>query len=204
MLSGRLHSCIASRPSRNVSLRRTLKPYFSNPFNSSVQSRQAHYSPNISPSVSPTMPKRKSSALAQETPLTTIPIPPPTFDDQPPPPKRRASQRKVSTAKTKPLSTNPDENANVLDAPEAMRASPDADEPDERMDFEQAGMDVDKQVKDEDLDEDGPALTNGANSESSLSDLSDVESPAKTKPPAKAANGKASAKTNGVTEEKSA
>ena len=60
-----------------------------------------------------------------------------------PPAKRRAGSRKAP-------STNPNSNPDVLDAPEALRASPDATSPDERMDVESAGLDVDKQIKSED------------------------------------------------------
>lgn len=129
------------------------------------------------------MGKRKSQSAA--TPTSTFTIPPiqlPNFDDPAPPAKRRASQRNVSLSKSKPNtgSTNPDENANVLDAPEALRASPDASEVDERIDLAAAGMDVDKQVKEEDND-------------SPLSDLSDVAPPAEakqTKPKSKVSNSK--------------
>lgn len=98
-----------------------------------------------------TMAKRKSTSTAlQGRAITTVPIHPPPFDDDlPPPPKRRASQRKVSQPKPDTGSTNPDKNANVLDAPEALRASPDGDE---TMNLEKAGMDVEKQVKEEDSD----------------------------------------------------
>ena len=125
------------------------------------------------------MPKRKSVSTATEGPaITTCPIPVPKLNlDEPipPPPKRRASQRKVSQPNT--CSTNPDKNADVLDAPEALRASPDADEDDERMNLEQAGMDVKKQVKQED--------------DSSLSELSDVTEPQEIKKdPSKGKTGK--------------
>ena len=60
---------------------------------------------------------------------------------------------------------NPDKNANVLDAPEALRASPDGDE---TMNLEKAGMDVEKQVKEEDSD-------------SPLSDIQDIEEPVEQK-----------------------
>ena len=117
------------------------------------------------------MPKRKSVSKAVEGPAFSIaPIPIPNFeDDQAPPLKRRASQRKVSQPKPNTGSTNPDKNANVLDAPEALRASPDASEPDERLNVAEAGMDVDKQVKDEDVDD------------SPLSDAPEVEPEPKTK-----------------------
>ena len=113
------------------------------------------------------MAKRKSlSTAVQVSTVTAVPIPPPPFDDDPaPPPKRRASQRKVSQPKPNTGSTNPDKNANVLDAPEALRASPDGDE---TMNLEKAGMDVEKQVKEEDSD-------------SPLSDIQDVEEPVEQK-----------------------
>lgn len=110
-----------------------------------------------------TMAKRKNlSTATQGSAITTVPIHPPPFDDDPaPPPKRRASQRRVSQPKPDTGSTNPDKNANVLDAPEALRASPDGDE---TMNLGAAGMDVEKQVKDEDSD-------------SPLSDMEEVEEP---------------------------
>ena len=116
------------------------------------------------------MPKRKSSSTAPPAPAFEIkPIPIPQFDTSPglPPAKKRASGRKVSQSVPNTGSTNPNKNANVLDAPEALGASPDASEVDERMDLEAAGMDVDKQVKKEQDDEDSP--------------LSDIESPVKSK-----------------------
>ena len=99
------------------------------------------------------MPKRKSvSSIAPEPAFSTPPIPLPLFERAPasPPAKRRASGRKVSKPAANTGSTNLDKNANVLDAPEALRASPDASEADERMNVEAAGMDVDQQVKKED------------------------------------------------------
>lgn len=65
-------------------------------------------------------------------------------------------------------------------------------------------MDVDKQVKNEDEDEEMASLANGADSDSSLSDMSDVESPVTPKPSAKGAKAKVAAKpkTNGVSAEK--
>ena len=129
------------------------------------------------------MGKRKSSTLAQENPLQNGALPPALLDSEARPAKRRASQRKPSQAKTKPLSTNPNENANVLDVPEALRASPDADEQDERMDLAQAGMDVEKQVKDEKEDE---PLANGYESDSPLSELDSPVPPKKGDKRAKA------------------
>ena len=116
------------------------------------------------------MGKRKNlSTVVPESINSALSIPPPTFTDDPTPPsKRRASQRRISQQKPDTGSTNPDKNANVLDAPEAFRASPDASEQDERMNLEGAGMDVAKQVKEEDSD-------------SPLSEMSDVEPPTATK-----------------------
>ena len=112
------------------------------------------------------MGKRKSlSTVVPECINSALSIPPPTFNDDPTPPsKRRASQRRVSQPKPDTGSTNPDKNANVLDAPEALRASPDASQQDERMNLEEAGMNVAKQVKEGDSD-------------SPLSERSDVEPP---------------------------
>ena len=108
------------------------------------------------------MAKRKRLSTATESPaVTTVPIPPPPPDlieTARPPLKRRASSRRSSQPATG--STNPDQNANVLDAPSALRASPDADEKDERMDLEQAGMDTEEQLK---QGEEPPAQTPVAN-----------------------------------------
>lgn len=121
------------------------------------------------------MPKRKNSSTASQEPTIAIEF------DPAPPSKRRASHRKVSQPKPDTGSTNPDRNPNVLDAPEALRASPDADEEDERMNLTEAGMDVERQVKEE---------NNGL----SLSELSEIESPVKTKNPAPKARAPVSTK----------
>ena len=96
-------------------------------------------SPLLSHSLS-TMPKRKSSSVAADVPYTN-------GDMAPPPLKRRASQRKSSTGAKS--STNPDKNANVLDGPEALRASPDAEGSQERMDVDAAGMDSKQQIRED-------------------------------------------------------
>ena len=88
---------------------------------------------------------------------------------------------------------NPDKNANVLDAPEAFRASPDADTKDER-------MDLDKMFNKE-KDGSVPSLVENGDSDTPLSELSDIESLVKaTAPPAKAskkgAKGKAAKATS--------
>ena len=62
---------------------------------------------------------------------------------------------------------DPDVNPEVLDGPEALRASPDAEEKDERLAVEKLGMG--EQVKEEE------------GSESTLSELSDVEFPSASK-----------------------
>ena len=124
------------------------------------------------------MAKRKSSsAVAHEKALTTILIPGPFDDIKQPPAKRRASQRKVSQPNSAPVITNPEENADVLDGPEALRASPDADEPGESVDVAKAGVDANNQVKEEcDL---GLSLENGVGYAPPLSKLSEIESPAR-------------------------
>ncbi|KAL9611929.1 MAG: hypothetical protein Q9167_003452 [Letrouitia subvulpina] len=137
------------------------------------------------------MPKRRSSAaLAQGTPSTDNPIPPPRSGDESQPPlKRRASQRRAPQPKR---STNPNINANVLDGPQALRASPDASGKDERMALQEAGMDVEKQVKDE--DDSVPSLVTNGDSESPLSDVSEAESPTDSQPPKRRPPTKARAK----------
>ena len=119
------------------------------------------------------MGKRKNhSSLAQEPTSTRILTIKPLLDDGPPS-KRRASQRKISQPNRMPLSTNPNKNANILDSAEALRASPDADEQDERMGVERAGMDAISQIR---HDEEALSLINGNDSESPLTDISDSES----------------------------
>ena len=126
------------------------------------------------------MGKRKSiSALASEPAPTNVPIPVPWNDSVTRPAKRRKSQREIK-AKAEDSFTNPNKNANVLDGPQALRASPDADEADESLDVAKAGIDVSKQVKEE--DDEVPSLVTGGDSDSALSFLSDVESPVKTTP----------------------
>ncbi|KAL8966913.1 MAG: hypothetical protein Q9197_005721 [Variospora fuerteventurae] len=112
-----------------------------------------------------------------------MPLQAPAVENELPPPKRRANARKVSQTKA---SMNPDQNANILDAPEAFRASPDADTKDERMDLG-ALMDVGKELKDKDKDDSVPSLVTNGDSDSPLSDISEMESPIKPKaPPVKA------------------
>ena len=89
-----------------------------------------------------TMPKRKSAAIVTEPELNGHASP--DSAAQPPPLKRRQSARKSESE-----SVNPDRNPNVLDAPQALRASPDAEGPGERLHMEAMGMDVGQQVKEE-------------------------------------------------------
>lgn len=122
------------------------------------------------------MAKRKiHSGTTSRPPITTKQISVPSYDDEPPL-KRRASQRKVSQTKRISTSTDPNKNVHILDAAEALRASPDADEPDERLNVGRAGIDVPTQVKEEDKD---ISLMDSGDSDSALSDLPDVESPIK-------------------------
>ncbi|KAL8756219.1 MAG: hypothetical protein Q9184_004575, partial [Pyrenodesmia sp. 2 TL-2023] len=148
------------------------------------------------------MPKRKSSAaLSQQSTPPGIPPPIGATHDGPPLSKRRASARKVSQTKA---SMNPDKNPNVLDDPQAFRASPESDTNDDRMDLD-AVMDVDKQVKDQDQDDSVPSLVTNGDSDSPLSDMSDVGSPTTAKaPPAKdSKQGRKAKATSAVPEAKS-
>lgn len=127
------------------------------------------------------MGKRKSSsAMASGPAITTVSIPVPWDESVTRPAKRRKSERESSKVKQEALSTDPDKNANVLDGPEALRASPDADEEDESMNAAKAGMDVEEQVKKE--EDDVPSLVTGGDSDSALSELEDIGSPVKSGP----------------------
>lgn len=116
----------------------------------------------------------------------------PSFDHLLPPGlKSRSGQRKAT--KLKPIAplTNPDFNPEVLDGPEALRASPDANEKDEKMDIDKVELGTAARIKDE--DESVPSLVNAGNSDSSLSDVSEFEpdiQPPSTYHPRKTQRGK--------------
>ncbi|MCJ1248906.1 UV-damage endonuclease [Trapelia coarctata] len=117
---------------------------------------------------------------ATDSVTTSMPLP--TFDNLlPPAPKRRASQRIVTkpAVPSKSRSTNPDVNPEVLDGPEALRASPDAEERDERSDVDNLGMSG--QIKDK--DDSVPSLVGGGDSDSSLSEMSEEMSQEEPPPP---------------------
>ncbi len=122
-----------------------------------------------------TMAKRKRlSTLANEKPLTTVPIPAPCLNPIPPPPTRRppVSRRTASQAKSKAAFTNPDEDQNVLDGTQALRASPDSDGSAGIMKLARSDTVAATRIKRN--SEDVPSLVNGGDSDSSLSDLSDM------------------------------
>jgi hypothetical protein len=120
-----------------------------------------------------TMPKRKSSTTARAAQSVAAAMPLPTFENLTfPPAKRRASQRIVTQQKNQAYSLNPDLNPEVLDGPEALRASPDAEELDERLNVEKLG--IADNVKDE-SDSDSSPIT-CRDSGSSLSDMSEETS----------------------------
>ena len=142
------------------------------PLGSTVTEKHIRSLPSVA------MVKRKNSALAQPS-LNTPPLPLPSFENLAPPELKPAARPQRSSRKPLPTSTNPDQNPDILDGQEALRASPDADEKDERFNLRRTGVDTDQQVKN------GGGSTPSLISEedSSLSDLSDVESPSKTAPP---------------------
>lgn len=136
----------------------------------------------VSRRIGPAIPmgKRKShSSAAQAVSSSTQPASAPApQNDEGPPAKRRASQRIVTQRSSDgPVVVDPGRNTDVLDGAEAWRASPDADGRNERMDVENAGMNAAKQIKSE--DEEPYSLANGDDSDSPLSDISDIESPIK-------------------------
>ena len=125
------------------------------------------------------MGKRKSqSSVAHAPPNSTVPPLIPQLEDGPPT-KRRASQRQASQRNAVPILADPNQNTDVLDGAEAWRASPDADEQDERMDVENAGLNAAEQIKEEDEQSASLVDVNGNDSDSPLSDISDLESPNK-------------------------
>ena len=127
------------------------------------------------------MVKRKSSTFAQSADTAPGLIHMPSFDHLlPRPAKRRASQRKQTHLSPKPSSTNPDINSEVLDGPEALRASPDAEEKDETLDVDKIEGGTATHIKDE--EDTVPSLVTGGESDSSLSDMSEVEAPPTNSP----------------------
>lgn len=127
------------------------------------------------------MVKRKASSLAQDPFVATTSKPIASVrlaeDLLPPVRKGRSKVQRATKPASFPSSTNPDLNTDILDGPEALRASPDAEGQDERLNIENAGVDANTQVKDE---EDGvPLLVADDDSEFPLSELSEYGSPVK-------------------------
>ena len=123
-----------------------------------------------------TMGKRKNQPSVAAAQLgATLPVSIAQLDSEPPA-KRRASQRKASQQNAILIRTDPEQD-NILDGAEAWRASPDADEQDERMNVEKAGMNASEQIK---QDDEGPSLlANESGSDSPLSEVPEMESPIK-------------------------
>ncbi|KAI4154079.1 MAG: hypothetical protein LQ340_001904 [Diploschistes diacapsis] len=109
--------------------------------------------------------KRKSSSIAQETTPGTTDLP---LGGLPPAAKRR-NRGKVTT-----ITTNPTKNHEILDGPNALRASPDAEDKSESFNANKAGLRK-GQIKEE--ADDVPSLVADGSSVSSLSELSDAEPP---------------------------
>lgn len=125
-----------------------------------------------------TMGKRKNPAsVAHVQSGSTLPVSIPQLDSEPPA-KRRANQRRAVQQNATPISMDPDQSIKILDGAEAWRASPDADEQDERMNVEKTGMKASEQIK---QDDEGPSLlANDSGSDSPLSDLPEMELPIKS------------------------
>lgn len=123
-----------------------------------------------------TMAKRKRSSVASAIgpPLSPRSIPTNIVTAaatlMPPVPIRRASTRKGSQPKPAKIDTNPDTNPRVIDAQEALRASPDADEPDEKFEAEEVTSNKPKKTTTT-----PKPKVQAPSSESSLSDLSDID-----------------------------
>ena len=126
----------------------------------------------------PTMTKRKRSTGVDLgiPPKTTMPIVPLEMLPPPMPISRRSSGRKTSRSSSMNVDVNPETNSQVMDGSQALRASPDAEGPDEK--FNVAAAAPGKKSKK------GPATpkVKPPPSDSSLSDLSDIETPATSVP----------------------
>lgn len=86
------------------------------------------------PNLAVNMAKRKRSSAVEtvNAPRTTIPIPPPI---QPPTLEHRTSRRKApQPPPAADVDPNPQTNKNIVDGSQALRASPDANGPDEKFD----------------------------------------------------------------------
>lgn len=122
----------------------------------------------------PLMSKRKLHSLVTNGSLVdTTPIAASSPNDEPAS-KRRTSQRKVARKRSDATSTNPDKNAYILDAAEALRASPDAGELEEHMDVARVGIDLKGQTKDQGIK---IPVVDSEDSSSTLSDIADLDSP---------------------------
>lgn len=125
----------------------------------------------------PLMAKRKLHSLVTNGSLVdTTPMAASSPNDEPAS-KRRTSQRKVARNISEATSTNPDKSAYILDAAGALRASPDAGEPDEHMDVARVGVDVKRQVKDQ---QSKISVVDSEDSSSTLSDIGNIDSPIET------------------------
>lgn len=142
------------------------------------------------------MAKRKRSSVAHVNDQTSTPLSIPadtvaiTSAMMPPIPLRRTSTRKSSQPKPAKIDTNPDTNPRVVDAQEALRASPDADEPGEKFEAEEVtGKTAKKTTARKAATPAIPqAKVKAPASESSLSDLSDIEEATSRTPLAKSAS----------------
>lgn len=114
---------------------------------------------------------QSSLAHRNSTTITLTPVLP--FNDTLPP-QRSLSQRKTSKTKPELISSNPDRNPDVLDGPQALRASPDMEVLDEWLGTKH----VETAVGEQSIQEKYTVALNDAKSDSPLSDLSSIGSPA--------------------------
>lgn len=127
--------------------------------------------------------RKRMSSLAAEKPLSTLPIIPPAGSDPALPPttkQLRAKRRNASQPGPPPIMTNPNENANILDGPQALRASPDSDGSPGIAELTRVDTIPGINIKRE--SEDVPSLVNDGESDSPLSDLSDLDPSPKKQP----------------------
>lgn len=116
--------------------------------------------------------KKNHSTLAHKNPITTAPLPVLALNE-PLPTQRRTSQRKSSKPKPELVPSNPNDNPDIIDGSQALRASPDMDIPDGRLRAVNLGFDGSQQTEQE---EHTVTLTTREKSDSLLSDLSSIRS----------------------------
>lgn len=124
--------------------------------------------------------KRKRSSVAATPTVTTNGLAPANGAFTPPPPQDQLSRRKASARGAGKSSTNPNKNGDIMDAPDALRASPDSDI-NEGITPGRVKMQEDSESPLSEVPEMEPPKKNGASAATKTA----TATPAKSKPKAK-------------------